>query len=397
MLQLKKNDSNEESGLLSEAVIVSAVRTAIARKGGALQNLSPQEYGANVVEEAVNRAGLEGNEIDDVIFGNCLAGGGNIARYVALKSNLSIDTPGMTIDRQCGSGINAVALAAQAIQAGSGSVYVAGGSESMTLTPQLIGAVNGRVQFVDRPLSPKEIGNPPMGITAENLAEKYEISRLEQDQYALMSQERMEKAVESGYFNEQILPLTLRQRKGDPIIFAKDEHPRPNTTIEALSKLPAVFKKDGTVTAGNSSGINDAAAALVVMSREEAEKRGLESLGTVKSFAVAGCDPNIMGIGPVPAVKKLLEKEKLTLEEIDLIELNEAFASQVLACSKELNLDMEKVNVNGGAIAHGHPIAATGAILVTKMVYEMKRRNAKRGIVTACIGGGQGIALLIER
>lgn len=382
---------------MNEAVIVSAVRTPIARRGASLKDLPPHYYGTKVLEEAVSRAGINGNEIDDIIYGNCLAGGGNIARYCGLQSKLSIDIPGMTIDRQCGSGINAVALAAQGIMAGTGSIYVAGGAESMSLTPQLIGAVNGQVKFVERPLSPKEIGNPPMGITAENLAEKYQISRQEQDEYALMSQKRMANAQKNGYFDEQIVPILVPQRKGEPIRFERDEHPRPDTTLEALAKLPPAFKKDGTVTAGNTSGVNDAASALVIMSREEAKKRGLESLGTVKNYSVAGCDPNIMGIGPVPAVQKLLEKEGLTLEDIDLIELNEAFAAQVLACDRELKLDMEKVNVNGGAIAHGHPIAATGAILVTKLVYEMKRRNVKRGIVTACIGGGQGIALLVER
>ncbi|MBX6395802.1 MAG: thiolase family protein, partial [Alicyclobacillaceae bacterium] len=237
----------------------------------------------------------------------------------------------------------------------------------------------------------------PMGITAENLAEKYNISREEQDRYALRSQQRMANAMNNGYFREQIVPISVPQRRGEPVLFEVDEHPRPDTTLEALAKLPPAFKEGGTVTAGNSSGINDGAGALVLMERRMAERRGLEILATVRSYVVAGVDPNIMGIGPVPAVRKLLKREGLTLEDIDLIELNEAFAAQVLACDRELHLDMEKVNVNGGAIAHGHPIAATGAILVTKLVYEMKRRGVKRGIVTACIGGGQGIAVLFER
>jgi len=236
-----------------------------------------------------------------------------------------------------------------------------------------------------------------MGITAENLAEKYNISREEQDEYALRSQQRMAHAMREGYFKEQIVPIQVPQRKGDPILFDTDEHPRPDTTLEALAKLPPAFKKGGTVTAGNSSGVNDGASALIVMERKLAEQRGLEIMASVRSYAVAGVDPNIMGIGPVPAVKKLLKKEGLTLDDIDLIELNEAFAVQVLACDRDLHLDWEKVNVNGGAIAHGHPIAATGAMLVTKLVYEMKRRDVKRGIVTACIGGGQGIAVLLER
>jgi len=252
-------------------------------------------------------------------------------------------------------------------------------------------------RFIQRQLSPERIGNPTMGITAENLAVKYGISREEQDRYALRSQQRMAQAMREGRFREQIIPIQVPQRKGDPIWFDTDEHPRPETTLEALAKLPPAFKPDGTVTAGNASGVNDGASALVVMERKLAERRGLDILATVRTYAVAGVDPNIMGIGPVPAVQKLLKKTGLTLDDIDLIELNEAFAVQVLACDRELHLDWDKVNVNGGAIAHGHPIAATGAILTTKLVYEMKRRNVRRGIVTACIGGGQGIAVLLER
>jgi acetyl-CoA C-acetyltransferase len=387
---------------MAEAVIVSAVRTAIARAGGALKDLPPHIYGAEVIKEAVRRAQVEPAEIDDVIFGNVLSGGGNMARLAALQAGLPIEVPGLTIDRQCGSGMNAVALAAQAIVAGAADVVVAGGTESMTRAPYLLEPSpkafdRNPPRFVTRLLSPEHIGNPPMGITAENLAEKYNISREEQDRYALRSQQRMANAMNNGYFREQIVPISVPQRRGEPILFEVDEHPRPDTTLEALAKLPPAFKEGGTVTAGNSSGINDGAGALVLMERRIAERRGLEILASVRSYAVAGVDPNIMGIGPVPAVRKLLKREGLTLEDIDLIELNEAFAAQVLACDRELHLDMEKVNVNGGAIAHGHPIAATGAILVTKLVYEMKRRGVKRGIVTACIGGGQGIAVLFER
>ena len=387
---------------MREAVIVSAVRTPIARAGGALKDLLPHIYGAEVVKEAIRRANVDPQEIDDVIMGNVLSGGGNAARLTALQAGLPLDIPGITIDRQCGSGMNAVALAAQAVQAGSGDIFVAGGTESMTRAPYLMEPPSKAFdrmppKFVNRLLSPEHIGNPPMGITAENLAEKYNISREEQDEYALRSQQRMAHAMREGYFKEQIVPIQVPQRKGDPILFDTDEHPRPDTTLEALAKLPPAFKPGGTVTAGNSSGVNDGASALIVMERKLAEQRGLEIMASVRSYAVAGVDPNIMGIGPVPAVKKLLKKEGLTLEDIDLIELNEAFAVQVLACDRELHLDWEKVNVNGGAIAHGHPIAATGAMLTTKLVYEMKRRNVKRGIVTACIGGGQGIAVLIER
>jgi acetyl-CoA C-acetyltransferase len=387
---------------MEEAVIVSAVRTAIARQGGALKDLGPHLYGAEVIKEAIRRAGVDPNEIDDVIFGNVLAGGGNMARLTALQAGLPLEIPGITIDRQCGSGMNAVALAAQAIQAGSGDIYLAGGTESMTRSPYLLEPPSRAFdrqppKFVPRVLSPDHIGNPPMGITAENLAEKYHVTREEQDAFALQSQQRMGNAMRQGYFKEQIVPISIPQRKGDPVVFDTDEHPRPDTTLEALAKLPSVFKQGGTVTAGNSSGVNDGASALVLMSAKQAEKRGLEPLATVRNFTVAGVDPNIMGIGPVPATRKLLKKEGLTLDDIDLIELNEAFAAQLLACDRELHMDMAKVNVNGGAIAHGHPIAATGAMLVTKIVYEMKRRNVKRGLVTACIGGGQGIAVLIER
>ena len=385
-----------------DAVIVSAVRTAIARQGGSLASVPAHVFGAEVIKEAVKRANIDPKSIDDVIFGNVLSGGGNIARLTALQTGLSPNLPGLTVDRQCGSGINAVALAAQAIQSGTGDIYIAGGTESMSRAPYLMDRAEKAYSpslpnFRKSQLSPKEIGDPPMGITAENLAKKYNISREEQDEYALRSQQRMAKAMEEGYFDEQIVPITVPVRKGNPIVFNKDEHPRPNSTLEALAKLPPAFVKDGSVTAGSSSGLNDAASALVVMSREKAEELGLTPLATIRTSAVAGVDPNIMGIGPVPATKKVLEKSGLSLNDMDVIELNEAFASQVIACDRELYFDPEKLNVNGGAIAHGHPLGATGAILLTKAVYELKRSNGRYGLVTACIGGGQGIALIIER
>ncbi len=387
---------------MQEAVIVSAVRTAIARRGGALQDLEPHHFGAAAIREAIQRANVEPGEIDDVIFGNVLAGGGNMARLTALEAGLPMGVPGLTIDRQCGSGMNAVALAAQVIRAGFGEIFIAGGTESMTRAPYLMQPPAKAFdrqppRFRGRKLAPEEIGDPPMGITAENLAEKYGISREEQDELAWRSQQRMADAMRQGLFEEEIVPLTIPRKKGGPVVFDTDEHPRPETSLDALAQLPPVFKEGGTVTAGNSSGVNDGASAVVVMSGKEAEKRGLEPLAMVKSFAVAGVDPNMMGIGPVPATQKLLEKEGLTLDDLDRIELNEAFAAQVLACDRELHLDWNKVNVNGGAIAHGHPIAATGAMLVTKLVYELKRQQGRRGLVTACIGGGQGIAVLLER
>jgi len=384
-----------------EAVIVSAVRTAIAKQGGALASVPAHVFGAEVIKEAVKRANVNPEMIDDVIFGNVLSGGGNIARLTALQAKLPMEIPGITVDRQCGSGINAVNLAAQAIKAGEGEIYVAGGTESMSRAPYLMDRPekaysSAPPRFRKSQLSPEEIGDPPMGITAENLAEKYEISREEQDEFSLMSQRKMAKAMAEGRFRDQIVPITIPVKKGEPIVFQTDEHPRPKTTMEALSKLPPVFLKGGTVTAGSSSGLNDAAAALVIMSREKAEELGVKPMAAVKTYAVAGVNPNIMGIGPVPATRKALMKAGLTLDDIDVIEINEAFAAQVLACDRELNMDMEKVNVNGGAIAHGHPLGATGAILITKAAYELKRTGGRYALITACIGGGQGIATIIE-
>jgi acetyl-CoA C-acetyltransferase len=385
-----------------DAVIVSAVRTAIGRQGGALASVPAHIFGAEVIKEAIRRANISPEMIDDVILGNVLSGGGNIARLTALQTGLSIEIPGLTVDRQCGSGINAVNLAAQAIRAGDGDIYIAGGIESMSRAPYLMDRPEKPYSstppnFRKSQLSSKEIGDPPMGITAENLVKKYKISREEQDEFALRSQQRMAAAMEEGRFDEQIVPITIPVRKGEPIVFKTDEHPRPQTTMEALSKLQPAFLQGGTVTAGNSSGLNDAASALVIMSREKAEELGLTPLAVVREYAVVGVDPNIMGIGPVPATRKVLEKSGLPLEDIDIIEINEAFAAQVIACDRELKMDPERVNVNGGAIAHGHPLGATGAILITKAVYELKRSGGRYALITACIGGGQGIATIIER
>ncbi|MFD1334669.1 thiolase family protein [Oceanobacillus iheyensis] len=385
-----------------DAVIVSAVRTAIARQGGALATVPAHVFGAEVIKESVKRAKVDPELIDDVIMGNVLSGGGNIARLAALQADLSLHLPGLTIDRQCGSGINAIVLAQQAIQSGMGDIYVAGGMESMSRAPYLMDRSDKAFSPVPptirkSKLSPEHIGDPPMGITAENLAKKYNISREEQDEYALSSQQRMEEAMREGRFKEQIVPISVPQRKEAAIVFDTDEHPRPNSTMEGLKKLPPAFVKEGTVTAGSSSGLNDAASALVIMSREKAEELNLTPLAIVRNAAVAGVDPNVMGIGPVPATQKLLRQANLSLRDIDLIELNEAFAAQVIACDRELAFNRNKLNVNGGAIAHGHPLGATGAILITKMVYELHRIGGNYGLVTACIGGGQGISALIER
>jgi acetyl-CoA C-acetyltransferase len=385
-----------------DAVIVSAVRTPIGRQGGALASLNAHEFGAVVLKEALRRAGVNADQIDDVIFGNVLSGGGNIARLTALQTGLSLEIPGLTIDRQCGSGINAVNIVAQAIKSGAGDIYVAGGTESMSRAPYLMDRATKAYssvppRFRSSQLSPKEIGDPPMGITAENLVKKYNISREEQDAYSFRSQQRMAAAMEQGFYKDQIVPIEIPVRKGEPITFSVDEHPRPNTTLEGLAKLAPAFLEGGTVTAGSSSGLNDAASALVVMSREKASELGLKPLAVIRDYAVSGVDPNIMGIGPVPAVRKLLKRTGLTINDIDLVELNEAFASQVIACNRELEISEEKLNVNGGAIAHGHPLGATGAILMTKAIYELQRTNKRTAIITACIGGGQGIATLIER
>src|SRR4051812_23239374 len=311
-----------------DAVIVSAVRTAIGRQGSALASVPAHILGAEAIKEAVKRANINPEIIDDVIFGNVLFGGGNIARLTALQTELSINLPGLTVDRQCGSGLNAINLAAQAIRAGDGDVYIAGGTESMSRAPYLMDRPEKPFSpvppsFRKSQLSPKEIGDPPMGITAENLVKKYQITREEQDRFALYSQQRMAVAMEEGRFSEQIVPISIPVRKGEPLIFKTDEHPRPQTTYEALAKLPPAFLIGGTVTAGNSSGLNDAASALVIMSREKAEELNLTPLAVIRAYAVAGVDPNIMGIGPVPAVKKVLEKSGYSLNDIDVIEINE--------------------------------------------------------------------------
>ncbi|MCP3031668.1 thiolase family protein [Halobacillus sp. A1] len=385
-----------------EAVIVSAVRTAIGKQGGTLASIPAHILGAEVIKESIRRAQVDPELIEDVIFGNVLSGGGNIARLSALQTGLSINLPGLTIDRQCGSGLNAVNLAAQAIRSGEGDIYVAGGTESMSQAPYLMERPEKAYspappKFRKSQLAPNEIGDPPMGITAENLVEEYQISREEQDQFAYQSQRRMVSAVEEGRFDEQITPITVPVRKSDPIQFQIDEHPRPRTSMEGLSKLKAAFVEGGSVTAGNSSGLNDAASALVMMSREKAEEAGVKPLAIVRESAVAGVDPNIMGIGPVPATREVLKKSGLSLQDMDVIEINEAFAGQVLACNRELEMDLDKVNVNGGAIAHGHPLGATGAILTTKALYELNRSGGRFALITACIGGGQGIATIIER
>lgn len=389
---------------MKNAVIVSAVRTPVGKCRGILSSVEPYKMGAAVVKESVNRAGIDMDLIDEVIFGNLMGHDiNNIARMVALEAGIPMEKPALTVDRQCGTSLNAIALGAMMIQLGEAKVIVAGGVESdsrrpyVMLKPETAYSVTPPRFCEGLRLAPDHIGNPNMGITAENLAEKYNLKREELDLYSVNSHRKAAEALKAGKFKEQILPIKVDLGKGKTITVSEDEPIRIDANVESMSKLKPVFKKDGVVTAGNSSPMSDGAGAVVIMEEELAKSLGLEILARYKTFASVGCDPNIMGIGPVPATKKILEKTNLKLEDIDLIELNEAFAAQTLACVKELGIDEEKLNVNGGAIALGHPLAGTGAILVTKMVYEMKDRDAKLGLVTFCCGGGQGVAMLLER
>lgn len=397
---------------MTPVVIVSAVRTAVGRFGGALREVPPEKLGARVMVEALARAGLEGRELSEVIMGCVLqtSDAPNLARVAALWAGIPVEVPAYTVHRQCGSGLQAVISGAQAIICGDARVVLAGGAESMSRAPYYVnemrwGARLGHVTFYDpfvrnaESCSATELfGYVNMGLTAENLASRYAISREEQDAFALASHRKAVVALSEGRFREQVVPVPVPQpRGGEPLLFDRDEAPRPDTSMEALSRLPPVFKKDGTVTAGNSCPMNDGAAAVVLMPADLAESRGLQPLGRVVSWGVAGVDPRYMGIGPVPATRLALERARLDLDQIDVIELNEAFAAQALAVLKELGLEGDpRVNPNGGAIALGHPVGATGAILLVKLLYEMRARGARRGLVTLCIGGGMGIALVVE-
>lgn len=387
---------------MREAVIVAAVRTPVAKIRGSLAAFQADEIGAFAVREAVKRAKIDPAEIEDVFWGNAR----NIdlqtpARVVALASGLPISVPGQTVERGCGSALCAIHDAALSICAGEGNIFLAGGVESCTHGPYMLEKQTkpGNVppRFLPGRMVPQSMENLPMGMTAEVVAQQYGITREDCDAFGLLSQQRAAAAWDAGYFADQIVPIEVPgDKKGTTRIFDRDETVR-ETTMESLSKLRPSFCKDGVSTAGNSSPLTDGAAAVVMMSRETAEERGLEILGVYRGFAVAGLDPRTMGLGPIYSTRKLLQKTGLSVDDIDLIEINEAFAAQSVACVRELGLDMDKVNVNGGAIALGHPFGATGAILVTKMVYELKRRNLHRGLVTFCIGGGQGAAMLIER
>ena len=389
---------------MNDVVIVSAARLPIGRFGGSLREVSDWDLGTIVIAEAMKRAGLRGDEIDEVIMAHGFRTGdlpANSSRAVALKAGIPIEIPQFTINKACGGSLRAISLAAQIIKAGEGDIIVAGGMESMSRAAYILPKVRwgsrlGHAQLVDQLVLLDPISGFSLGGTGENVAELYKISREDQDWFALLSQEKAEKAIKSNKFKEEIVAVQVPQPGRSPVIFDTDEHPRFGTTLEELSKLKPAFKENGTITAGNASGLNDGASAVVVMSRKKAKEKGIHPLVSIRSYASVGVKPEIMGIGPIPATQQALQKAGLILKDIDLIELNEAFAAQCLAVIRELNFDMEKVNVNGGAIALGHPISATGCILLNKIIYEMKRRNSQFGLVTMCIAGGQGIAMIVE-
>ena len=391
-----------------KVVIASAVRTPVGSYGGALKSVSAKDLGITAVKEAIKRAGIKAEDVDETVFGCVLqAGQGqNIARQVSLGAGIPKEKPAMTLNIVCGSGLRSVSLAAQMIKAGDADVIVAGGTESMSNAPYLLtderwGARMGDKKVVDEMIKDglwDAFNDYHMGMTAENIAEKFDLSREEQDELAALSQNRAEKARAEGRFKDEIVPVEITDRKGNVTVVDTDEHIREGVTAEGISKLKPAFKRDGgTVTAANASGLNDGSAALVVMSEEKAKELGVTPLATIVSYATEGVDPAIMGTGPIPTVRKALEKADLKLEDIDLIEANEAFAAQALSVIKDLGLDTDIVNVNGGAIAIGHPIGASGARIFTTLLYEMQKRDAKKGIATLCIGGGMGTAIIVER
>lgn len=396
-----------------EAVIVDAIRTPVGKINGSLKEVRPDDLGAFVIKKLLERNPIDPNVIEDVILGCANQAGEdnrNVARMSLLLAGLPVTVPGVTVNRLCGSGLESVIQAANGIVAENGDVYITGGTESMTRAPLVMMKPAVPFQRGSRVLEDTTLGwrlinekmktlHPPisLGETAENVAEKYRISREEQDGFALSSQQKWAQAEKEGRFERERVPMELTDRKGRITLFNSDEHPRPQTTLDQLSRLKPAFREGGTVTAGNSSGLNDGASALLVMEREKANSLGLRPRARIVASAVAGVDPLFMGIGPIPATKKALQKAGLTIKDIDLFEINEAFASQVLATIKELDIPQEKVNVNGGSIAIGHPLGASGGRILTTLLYEMERRESRYGLATMCIGVGQGIAVVIER
>jgi 3-oxoadipyl-CoA thiolase len=397
---------------MREAVIIDAVRTPVGKFGGALKDVRPDDLAALCISEIVKRNNLDPNLIEDVIFG-CTNQAGednrNVARMAALLAGLPYTVGGQTINRLCASGLNAVNSAAQIIKVGEGDVFIAGGTESMTRAPFVFGkaetAFAREVKVFDstigwrftNPKMTEAYAKESMGETAENVARKYGLTREEQDEFALATQQKWAAADAAGKFKDEIVPVVIPRKKGDPIVVDKDEFPRPDVTMEQLAKLSPAFKKDGTVTAGNASGVNDGAAALLMMESETAKRLGYKPLVRVVASAVAGLDPSYMGLGPIPATQKVLARAGLKIGDIDLFELNEAFAAQSIPCIRELGIDPAKVNVNGGSIAMGHPLGSTGARIMGTLVHEMKRRGSRYGLVSLCIGVGQGIATIVER
>ena len=391
---------------MREVVIASAARTPIGSFGGTLKNTTAVTLGKTVVEEAVKRAGIKPEQVDELVFGCVLQAGlgQNVARQVSLAAGLPKETPAMTINKVCGSGLRSVGLAAQIIKAVDADIVIAGGTESMSLAPYAMPAARWGARMFDTKMVDVMVNDGlwdafnqyHMGMTAENVADQWGITREELDEFSLKSQQKAEAAIKAGKFKDEIVPVVIPQKKGDPIVFDTDEYPKFGASLEKMAKLKPAFKKDGKVTAANASGINDSAAALVVMSAEKAAELGITPLCKIVSYASAGVDPSIMGVGPIPASKKALDKAGLTVDDIDLFEANEAFAAQSVAVGRELQIPEEKLNVNGGAIALGHPIGASGARILITLIYEMKKRGAHKGLATLCIGGGMGTAMIVE-
>lgn len=392
---------------MRDVVIASAARTPIGSFGGSLKTVPARTLGAVAVKEAIKRAGIKPEDIDEVVLGCVLQGalGQNVARQIAMDAGIPKEVPAMTMNKVCGSGLRTVSLAAQMIKAGDADIIIAGGAENMSMAAYAMpagrwGARMNNTQMVDMMVNDgltDAFNNYHMGITAENVAEEWGLTREELDEFAAASQQKAVAAVKAGRFKDEIVPVEIPQRKGDPKIFDTDEYPKDGVTKESISKLRPAFKKDGIVTAANASGINDSAAAVVVMSKEKADELGIKPLCTIKSYASAGVDPKIMGVGPIPACRKALDKAGMTIDDIDLIEANEAFAAQSVAVGKDLGFDPEKLNVNGGAIALGHPIGASGCRILITLIYEMMKRDSKTGLATLCIGGGQGTSMIVER
>ncbi|MFR6437446.1 MAG: acetyl-CoA C-acetyltransferase [Peptoniphilaceae bacterium] len=393
--------------MMKNVVIASAARTPVGSFGGAFKSVSAVDLGVVAAKEAIARAGIKAEDVDEAIIGNVLQAGlgQNVARQVVLHAGLPETTPAMTINKVCGSGLRAVSLAAQIIKAGDADIVLAGGTESMSCAPFILndarwGARMGEKKLVDEMIKDglwDAFNDYHMGVTAENVSKEYDVTRDDQDEIAAVSQQRASKARAEGIFDEEIVPVEVKGRKGKVTVVDKDEYIRDGVTKESISGMKPAFIKDGTVTAANASGINDGAAMVIVMSEEKAKELGVEPMAKIASYASAGVDPKIMGTGPIPSSRKAMEKAGWEFSELDLVEANEAFAAQAGAVAKTLGLDMEKTNVNGGAIAIGHPIGASGARILTTLLYEMKRRDAKKGLATLCIGGGMGTALTVER